>query len=115
MNKPIIAIFLAHSIATSKEQELIDQFSKFPHIIMNAETYDPNCTLLIDAVCGCIPENLSHLPDPKTVIEKWQNTMKDIAVGIGGKPPQPPDPPKQQSNFGNGFGDIAPPPTKDNK
>lgn len=115
MNKPVIAIFTKSSLPTSSEQKLINSLAHYPCILLNAETYTQQDSLIVDAVVGVVPEHLKHLPDPDTVIKQYEDYLNNVGNNVGGNPPAPPldsndgktdpvDPPKkplQQGGFGN--------------
>lgn len=109
MNKPIIAIFIATNLATKKEEQLIDKYMRYPHIILNAETFTTQESVMVDAVCGKVPAHLKHLPDPDTVIAKYEQYLAGTGDNVGGNPPTPPsnDP---NGETGDNKGDTPPPP-----
>lgn len=118
MNKPIIAIFCKGNLPTKEEQKIIDGLSVYPCVILNAETYTPQESLIVDAVIGVVPVHLSSLPKPDEVIKKYQAYLAGTGDSVGGNPPQPPkeedppqDPPKQDKLPKNtGFGNPPQPP-----
>lgn len=93
MNKPIIAIFCAGNLPTKEETSVINDLARFPCVILNAETYTPQESLIVDAVTGQVPEHLKHLPDPDTVIAKYEEYLAGTGENVGGNPPEPPVPP----------------------
>lgn len=93
MNKPIIAIFCAGNLPTKEETSVINDLARFPCVILNAETYTPQESLIVDAVTGNVPEHLKHLPDPDTVIAKYEEYLAGTGENVGGNPPEPPEPP----------------------
>lgn len=93
MNKPIIAIFCAGNLPTKEETNVINDLARFPCVILNAETYTPQESLIVDAVTGSVPEHLKHLPDPDTVIAKYEEYLAGTGENVGGNPPEPPVPP----------------------
>ncbi len=93
MNKPIIAIFCAGNLPTKEETSVINDLARFPCVILNAETYTPQESLIVDAVTGVVPEHLKHLPDPDTVIAKYEEYLAGTGENVGGNPPEPPVPP----------------------
>lgn len=93
MNKPIIAIFCAGNLPTKEETSVINDLARFPCVILNAETYTPQESLIVDAVTGSVPEHLKHLPDPDTVIAKYEEYLAGTGENVGGNPPEPPVPP----------------------
>lgn len=98
MNKPIIAIFVAGNLSTPEELQIINKYLGYPHIILNAETFDPNTALVVDGVIGKVPQKLQNLPDPDTVITKWKESVGLVERQVGGTPPQT-DP--KQNGFNN--------------
>lgn len=108
MNKPIIAIFLAGNLATEEEKKLIEKYQSQSHIILNAETYTPQESLVVDAVCGVVPDHLKGKPEPEQVIEAYKNYLAGLGKNVGGQAP------KKNSEKNNGAnGEQAPqtPPT----
>lgn len=105
MNKPIIAIFCAGNLPTKEETSVINDLARFPCVILNAETYTPQESLIVDAVTGQVPEHLKHLPDPDTVIAKYEEYLAGTGENVGGNPPEPPVPPTDDK--GNGEVDKA--------
>lgn len=125
MNKPIIAIFVASNLATKEEEQLIDKYMRYPHIILNAETFSKQESVIVDAVCGKVPSHLKDLPDPDTVIAKYEQYLAGTGKDVGGNPPTPPTPPENgdgnkdgNKEGGNnnppstGFGNPPTPPNK---
>lgn len=106
MNKPIIAIFVASNLATKEEEQLIDKYVRYPHIILNAETYTTQESVMVDAVCGKVPSHLKHLPDPDTVIAQYEQYLAGTGKDVGGNPPTPP----ANGETGDKGGDTPPPP-----
>lgn len=90
MNKPIIAIFCAGNLPTEEETAIINKLAYLPCVILNAETYTPQESLIVDAVIGVVPEHLKHLPDPDTVIAKYEEYLAGTGENVGGNPPEPP-------------------------
>lgn len=90
MNKPIIAIFCAGNLPTKEETAIINSLAHLPCVILNAETYTPQESLIIDAVTGVVPEHLQHLPDPDTVIARYEEYLEGTGDNVGGNPPTPP-------------------------
>ena len=90
MNKPIIAIFCAGNLPTKEETSIINDLARFPCVILNAETYTPQESLIVDAVTGVVPEHLKHLPDPDTVIAQYEEYLEGMGDNVGGNPPTPP-------------------------
>lgn len=117
MNKPIIAIFCAGNLPTKAEQKLINSLAHLPCVILNAETYVPQESLVVDAVTGVVPEHLKHLPDPDTVIKQYEDYLAGTGSEVGGNPPVPPEPPtgtnKDLKEPPNGFGNPPVPPKND--
>lgn len=113
MNKPIIAIFCAGNLPTKDEQKLINSLAHYPCVILNAETYSRQESLIVDAVVGVVPEYLQNLPDPDTVIKTYEDYLANAGNAVGGNPPEPPkqedEPPKPPEN---GFGIPPIPPKK---
>lgn len=102
MNKPIIAIFCAGNLPTKEETSVINDLARFPCVILNAETYTPQESLIVDAVTGSVPEHLKHLPDPDTVIAKYEEYLAGTGENVGGNPPEPPkDDEKGEDNADN--------------
>lgn len=102
MNKPIIAIFCAGNLPTKEETNVINDLARFPCVILNAETYTPQESLIVDAVTGSVPEHLKHLPDPDTVIAKYEEYLAGTGENVGGNPPEPPkDDEKGEDNADN--------------
>lgn len=89
MNKPIIAIFLAGNLATEEEEKLIEKYQSQSCIILNAETYTPQESLVVDAVCGVIPDHLKGKPEPDEVIEAYKNYLAGLGKNVGGQAPAP--------------------------
>lgn len=102
MNKPIIAIFCAGNLPTKEETSVINDLARFPCVILNAETYTPQESLIVDAVTGSVPEHLKHLPDPDTVIAKYEEYLAGTGENVGGNPPEPPVPPTDDDPVDNG-------------
>lgn len=94
MNKPIIAIFCAGNLPTKEETAIINSLAHFPCVILNAETYTPQESLIVNAVTGVVPKHLKHLPDPDTVIAQYEEYLEGTGDNVGGNPPVPPEPPK---------------------
>lgn len=94
MNKPIIAIFCAGNLPTKEETAIINSLAHLPCVILNAETYTPQESLIVDAVIGVVPEHLKHLPDPDTVIAQYEEYLENTGNNVGGNPPVPPEPPE---------------------
>ncbi len=122
MNKPIIAIFCKSNLPTAEEQKLINSLAHLPCVILNAETYTPQESLVVDAVTGVVPEHLKYLPDPDTVIKQYEDYLAGTGDNVGGNPPVPPtgevDPPKKEETPPvppNGFGNPPVPPKKEEK
>lgn len=90
MKKPIIAIFCTGNLPTKKEQSIINSLAHYPCVILNAETYTPQDSLIVDAVIGVVPEHLKHLPDPDTVIAQYEEYLEGVGDDVGGNPPEPP-------------------------
>lgn len=90
MNKPIIAIFCAGNLPTEEETAIINKLAYLPCVILNAETYTPQESLIVDAVIGVVPEHLKHLPDPDTVIAQYEEYLAGTGENVGGNPPEPP-------------------------
>lgn len=121
MNKPIIAIFCAGNLPTQAENAIIDSLARYPCVILNAETYTRQESLIVDAVIGVVPEHLKHLPNPDTVIAQYEAYLAGTGDNVGGNPPVPPkdgdtgennadgEPPKATNAFG-----TPPVPPKDN-
>nr|DAJ39534.1 MAG TPA: hypothetical protein [Caudoviricetes sp.] len=109
MKKPIIAIFCIGNLPTKKEQSIINSLAHYPCVILNAETYTPQDSLIVDAVIGVVPEHLKHLPDPDTVIAQYEEYLEGVGDDVGGNPPEPPlEPPVSPSDEkGNGEADKA--------
>lgn len=126
MNKPIIAIFCAGNLPTKEETSVINDLARFPCVILNAETYTPQESLIVDAVTGIVPEHLKHLPDPDTVIAKYEEYLAGTGENVGGNPPEAPVPPtddigaekeadtvdEEQPKATNAFGTPPVPPKK---
>lgn len=94
MNKPIIAIFCAGNLPTKEETAIINSLAHLPCVILNAETYTPQESLIVDAVIGVVPEHLKHLPNPDTVIAQYEEYLANTGNNVGGNPPVPPVPPE---------------------
>lgn len=103
MKKPIIAIFCTGNLPTKKEQSIINNLAHYPCVILNAETYVPQDSLIVDAVIGVVPEHLKHLPDPDTVVAQYEEYLEGVGDDVGGNPPEPPVPPSDEK--GNGEAD----------
>lgn len=89
MKKPIIAIFCAGNLPTKEETQIINSLAHFPCVILNAETYTPQESLIVDAVAGVVPEHLKHLPDPDTVVAQYEEYLAGVGDNVGGNPPEP--------------------------
>lgn len=90
MNKPIIAIFCAGNLPTKEETSIIRSLAHFPCVILNAETYTKQESLIVDAVIGVVPEHLKHLPTPDKVIAEYEKYLAGTGDNVGGNPPVPP-------------------------
>lgn len=88
MNKPIIAIFCAGNLPTEEETAIINKLAYLPCVILNAETYTSQESLIVDAVIGVVPEHLKHLPDPDTVIAQYEEYLAGTGANVGGNPPE---------------------------
>lgn len=108
MNKPIIAIFCAGNLPTQAENAIIDSLARYPCVILNAETYTRQESLIVDAVIGVVPEHLKHLPNPDTVIAQYEAYLAGTGDNVGGNPPVPPEPPKD-GDTGENNADGEPP------
>lgn len=106
MNKPIIAIFCAGNLPTKEETAIINSLAHLPCVILNAETYTPQESLIVDAVIGVVPEHLKHLPDPDTVIAQYEEYLENTGNNVGGNPPEPPEPPEPPKDDEKGGNDA---------
>lgn len=106
MNKPIIAIFCAGNLPTKEETAIINSLVHLPCVILNAETYTPQESLIVDAVIGVVPEHLKHLPDPDTVIAQYEEYLENTGNNVGGNPPVPPEPPEPPKDDEKGEDDA---------
>lgn len=106
MNKPIIAIFCAGNLPTKEETAIINSLAHLPCVILNAETYTPQESLIVDAVIGVVPEHLKHLPDPDTVIARYEEYLENTGNNVGGNPPEPPEPPEPPKDDEKGEDDA---------
>lgn len=116
MRKPIIAIFVAGNLATKSEQEIIDKYMKYPCVILNAETYTKQESLVVDAVIGEVPSYFENLPHPDQVIKDYEAYLGTLGNDVGGNPPKAEevkqeDLPKAEEQPANAFGT---PPVKPN-
>lgn len=99
MNKPIIAIFCKGNLPTEAENQLIHSLAMYPCIILNAETYTPQESLVVNAVTGVIPEQFKGYPTPEEAIAEYEQFLKEAGSNVGGLPQDPPqntpkDPPQ---------------------
>lgn len=90
MNKPIIAIFCVGNLPTVEETNLIHSLSMYPCVILNAETYTPQESLVVDAVVGAVPKQFANYPTPDEVIAKYEQYLAGTGDNVGGNPPTPP-------------------------
>lgn len=108
MNKPIIVIFLAGNLATEEEEKLIEKYQSQNCIILNAETYTAQESLVVDAVCGVVPEHLKDKPEPDKVIEEYKNYLAGLGKNVGGQAPKKNNKRSKGANDEQGQGEQTP-------
>lgn len=97
MNKPIIAVFCQGNMPTNDEYQLMTQYAGLTVVAYNVSTLSDSDCLIVDGVCGAVPERFKNYPTADEMQAKYAEYLSTLGINVGGQAPVPPNGEKEPS------------------
>lgn len=99
MKKPIIAVFCKGNSPTEEEYKLMLKHAALTVVAYNVSTLSNSDCLIIDGVCGEVPERFKDYPTADEMQQKYAEYLNTLGINVGGQAPEPPlDPPNNDND-----------------